>query len=67
MRDLYSIRELYGIWLHFCDDPDEVSILSDFSLLPPRRAAALSAEFHTWRESDRLSYADRGKHRKRFE
>lgn len=58
---MYSKSDLYGLWLGFRGQHDEVRILQDFALCSKQEAEALIAEFELHLECSTLDGDHRGK------
>lgn len=58
---MYSKSDLYGLWLGFRGQHDEVRILQDFALCRKQEAEALIAEFELHLECSTLDGDHRGK------
>lgn len=58
---IYSQEDLYGLWLNFREQSNEVQIMMDFALCERAEAENLINEFETRREVETLDIAHRGK------
>lgn len=58
---MYSKSDLYGLWLGFRGQHDEVRVLQDFALCSKQEAEALIAEFELHLECSTLDGDHRGK------